>query len=159
MAIDYGPLRSTTARELISALVRDGFGFDRGSGSHQIYRHNDGRRVTVTFHGSGDTFAPKTLKSMIESDANMVLIDVREPNEFEILRIPGSILIPKQEILNGTALASLPQTKQIVLYCKSGARSAECLAVIKSAGFADAVHVGGGVLAWAREIDPSLPVY
>lgn len=105
------------------------------------------------------TISVRTLKSMIESDANMVLIDVREPNEFEILRIPGSILIPKQEILNGTALASLPQTKQIVLYCKSGARSAECLAVIKSAGFADAVHVGGGVLAWAREIDPSLPVY
>jgi len=105
------------------------------------------------------TISVRTLKTMIDSDANMVLIDVREPNEFEILRIPGSILVPKQEILNGTALASLPQTKQIVLYCKSGARSAECLAVIKSAGFADAVHVGGGVLAWAREIDPSLPTY
>jgi len=47
MAIDYGQLRGTTARELISALVRDGFAFDRGSGSHQIYRHGDGRRVTV----------------------------------------------------------------------------------------------------------------
>ena len=105
------------------------------------------------------TISVRTLKSMIDSDANMVLIDVREPNEFEILKIPGSILIPKQEILSGTALAGLPQTKQIVLYCKSGARSAECLAVIKSAGFADAVHVGGGVLAWAREIDPSLPTY
>ena len=105
------------------------------------------------------TISVRTLKSMIDSDANMILIDVREPNEFEILRIPGSILVPKQEILNGTALSSLPQTKQIVLYCKSGARSAECLAVIKSAGFADAVHVGGGVLAWAREIDPSLPTY
>ncbi len=105
------------------------------------------------------TISVRTLKTMIDSGANMVLIDVREPNEFEILRIPGSILVPKQEILNGTALASLPQTKQIVLYCKSGARSAECLAVIKSAGFSDAVHVGGGVLAWAREIDPSLPTY
>jgi molybdopterin/thiamine biosynthesis adenylyltransferase/rhodanese-related sulfurtransferase len=105
------------------------------------------------------TISVRTLKTMIDSGANMVLIDVREPNEFEILRIPGSILVPKQEILNGTALASLPQTRQIVLYCKSGARSAECLAVIKSAGFADAVHVGGGVLAWAREIDPSLPTY
>lgn len=105
------------------------------------------------------TISVRTLKTMIDSAVDMVLIDVREPNEFEILRIPGSILVPKQEILNGSALASLPQTTQIVLYCKSGARSAECLAVIKSAGFADAVHVGGGVLAWAREIDPSLPVY
>jgi predicted RNA binding protein YcfA (HicA-like mRNA interferase family) len=57
MAIDYGALRGTTARDLISALVRDSFAFDRGSGSHQIYRHGDGRRVTVTFHSSGDTFA------------------------------------------------------------------------------------------------------
>jgi molybdopterin/thiamine biosynthesis adenylyltransferase/rhodanese-related sulfurtransferase len=105
------------------------------------------------------TISVRTLKTMIDENANFVLIDVREPNEFEIVRIPGSILIPKQQILDGSALASLPQTKQIVLHCKSGARSAECLAVIKAAGFADAVHVGGGVLAWAREIDPSLPVY
>jgi len=105
------------------------------------------------------TISVRTLKSMMDAKANFVLVDVREPNEFEIVRIPGSILIPKQQILDGSALASLPQTKQIVLHCKSGARSAECLAVIKAAGFADAVHVGGGVLAWAREIDPSLPVY
>jgi molybdopterin/thiamine biosynthesis adenylyltransferase/rhodanese-related sulfurtransferase len=105
------------------------------------------------------TISVRTLKTMIDEKANFVLIDVREPNEFEIVRIPGSILIPKQQILDGSALASLPQTKQIVLHCKSGARSAECLAVLKAAGFADAVHVGGGVLAWAREIDPSLPVY
>jgi molybdopterin/thiamine biosynthesis adenylyltransferase/rhodanese-related sulfurtransferase len=105
------------------------------------------------------TISVRTLKTMIDEKANFVLIDVREPNEFEIVRIPGSILIPKQQILDGSALASLPQTKQIVLHCKSGARSAECLAVLKAAGFAVAVHVGGGVLAWAREIDPSLPVY
>jgi molybdopterin/thiamine biosynthesis adenylyltransferase/rhodanese-related sulfurtransferase len=105
------------------------------------------------------TISVRTLKKMIDEKANFVLIDVREPNEFEIVRIPGSILIPKQQIIDGSALASLSQTKQIVLHCKSGARSAECLAVIKAAGFSDAVHVGGGVLAWAREIDPSLPVY
>jgi predicted RNA binding protein YcfA (HicA-like mRNA interferase family) len=76
MAFEYGSLRGTTARELISALVRDGFAFDRGSGSHQIYRHSDGRRVTVTFHGSGDTFAPKTLKSMIETEAKWTVEDL-----------------------------------------------------------------------------------
>ncbi|WP_180541491.1 type II toxin-antitoxin system HicA family toxin [Nevskia soli] len=77
MAIEYGPLRGTTARELISALVRDGFVFDRGSGSHQIYRHCDGRRVTVTFHGSGDTFAPKTFESMIETEAKWAEEDLK----------------------------------------------------------------------------------
>ncbi|HUW78953.1 MAG TPA: adenylyltransferase/sulfurtransferase MoeZ [Candidatus Nanopelagicaceae bacterium] len=105
------------------------------------------------------TISVETLKKMMDEDSDFVLIDVREPNEFEIVRIPGSILIPKQQILDGSALVELPQTKQIVLHCKSGARSAECLAVIKAAGFASAVHVGGGVLAWARQIDPSLPTY
>jgi predicted RNA binding protein YcfA (HicA-like mRNA interferase family) len=69
MGINYAHLRKLTAREIISALIRDGFAFDRGAGSHQVYRHPDGRRVTVTFHAPGDTFAPKTLKSMIETEA------------------------------------------------------------------------------------------
>lgn len=66
MPIDYGQLRNTTAREMISALIRDGFEFDRGSGSHRIYYHIDKRRVTVIFHGGHSTFKRKTLKSMIE---------------------------------------------------------------------------------------------
>ncbi len=56
MAVNYALPRNLTAREVISALVRDGFGFDRGSGSHQIYYHPDGRRVTVTFHAPRETF-------------------------------------------------------------------------------------------------------
>ena len=79
MAIDYGRLRSLTAREIISALIRDGFVLDRGRGSHQIFRHGDGRRVTLTFHGPGDTFAPKTLKSMIEAEARWTDDDLRRP--------------------------------------------------------------------------------
>jgi predicted RNA binding protein YcfA (HicA-like mRNA interferase family) len=62
----YGQLRNLTARELISALIRDGFSLDRGSGSHQIYYHPDGRRVTVLFHRSSDSFRRKTLKSMLD---------------------------------------------------------------------------------------------
>jgi len=53
----------------------------------------------------------------------------------------------------------MPQDKQIVLHCKTGVRSAEVLAVLKNAGFSDAVHVGGGVLAWVNQVDPSLPSY
>lgn len=67
MSINYGQLRNVTAREIISALNRDGFVFDRGDGSHQIYYHPaDGRRVTVIFHAGSSTFRRKTLKSMIE---------------------------------------------------------------------------------------------
>jgi len=63
--IDYGRLRNLAARDIISALNRDGFTFDRGDGSHQIYYHLDGRRVTVVFHGGSSTFRRKTLKSII----------------------------------------------------------------------------------------------
>ncbi|UPK74035.1 adenylyltransferase/sulfurtransferase MoeZ [Nocardioidaceae bacterium SCSIO 66511] len=99
------------------------------------------------------------LKERSEGTRDFTLVDVREPNEYEINKIPGSILIPKGEFLNGNALEQLPQDKQVVLHCKSGARSAESLAVLKGAGFDDAVHVGGGVVAWVNQIDPSQPSY
>jgi predicted RNA binding protein YcfA (HicA-like mRNA interferase family) len=70
MPISYARLRSLTARELISALLKDGFVFDRQAGAHQHYRDPaDRRRVTVSFHRSGETFKIKTLKSMIEDQA------------------------------------------------------------------------------------------
>ena len=105
------------------------------------------------------TISVSELKGKIDNKDNFLLIDVREPSEFEIVRIPGSVLIPKQGFLDGSALAGLPQDKPIILHCKSGVRSAECLAILKSAGFADATHVSGGVVAWAKQIDTSLPVY
>jgi adenylyltransferase/sulfurtransferase len=107
----------------------------------------------------GSTITVHQLKEMIDSGKDFALIDVREPHEYEIVRIPGSRLIPKDRILSGAALAELPQDKPLVLHCKSGQRSAEALAALHKAGFRDAVHVGGGVLAWAKEVDPSLPVY
>ncbi len=108
---------------------------------------------------AGSTITATELKDMLDRHDDILLIDVREPNEYEIVSIPGAVLIPKGEILSGAALERLPQDKRIVLHCKSGARSAECLAVIKDAGFSDAVHVGGGVLAWINQVDPSLPAY
>ncbi len=99
------------------------------------------------------------LKEREEGSRDFVLVDVREPNEYEINKIPGSVLIPKGEFLAGTALEKLPQDKQVVLQCKSGARSAEVLAIVKGAGLEDAVHVGGGVVAWVNQIDPSQPSY
>lgn len=99
------------------------------------------------------------LKARERGEKDFILIDVREPGEYEIVKIPGSVLIPKNEFLMGDALANLPQDKQIVLHCKAGGRSAEVLAAVKGAGFKDAIHVGGGVLAWQSQIDPSLPTY
>ena len=108
---------------------------------------------------AGSTISARDLKEMLDRDDNIFLVDVREPNEYEIVSIPGAVLIPKDQFLSGAALERLPLDKRVVLHCKSGARSAECLAVVKNAGFADAAHVGGGVLAWISQVDPSLPVY
>jgi adenylyltransferase/sulfurtransferase len=107
----------------------------------------------------GSTITATDLKGMLDRDDKIFLVDVREPNEYEIVSIPGATLIPKGEFLSGAALEKMPQDKRIVLHCKSGVRSAECLAIVKNAGFSDAVHVGGGVLAWVKQVDPSLPSY
>ena len=112
---------------------------------------------------AGSTISVVQLEQMLkereEGTRDFVLVDVREENEFEINRIPGSVLIPKGEFLNGNALGQLSQDKPVVLHCKSGVRSAEALAVLKGAGYSDAVHVGGGVVAWVNQIDPSQPSY
>jgi adenylyltransferase/sulfurtransferase len=108
---------------------------------------------------AGSTITATELRQMLDRDENIFLIDVREPNEYEIVSIPGATLIPKGEFLSGAALERMPQDKRIVLHCKSGQRSAEVLAVVKDAGFSDAVHVGGGVLGWINQVDPSLPAY
>lgn len=112
------------------------------------------------------TISVTTLEHMIkereEGSRDFLLVDVREPNEAEINQIPGAVLIPKGDFLNGSAFEQLPSSdagKPIVLHCKTGVRSAEVLAVLKGAGYADAVHVGGGVSAWVNQIDPSQPTY
>ena len=109
------------------------------------------------------TISVLTLKQMLDErergERDFELIDVREPNEFEIVSIPGAKLIPKGDFLNGKALASLPNDKQIVLHCKVGGRSAEVLAVVKNAGFGDAIHVGGGIVAWVDQVETDKPSY
>ena len=109
------------------------------------------------------TISVHDLKQMIDErdrgERDFMLIDVREPVEWEIVQIPGAVLIPKGEFLDGTALERLPHDRQIVLHCKVGGRSAEVLAVLKGAGFSDAIHVGGGINAWVSEIEPDKPNY
>ena len=94
------------------------------------------------------------LKERDEGTRDFVLVDVREPNESEINHIPGAVLIPKGEFLNGHALEQLPSDKQIVMHCKTGVRSAETLAIVKGAGYSDAVHVGGGVVGLGQPDRP-----
>jgi predicted RNA binding protein YcfA (HicA-like mRNA interferase family) len=77
MPLDYRPLRGLTARAIISAPKRDGFYLWRQKGSHQQYHHPDGRKATVSFHAPGETFALKTLKAIVETQAQWNVDDLR----------------------------------------------------------------------------------
>ncbi|RYZ30265.1 MAG: adenylyltransferase/sulfurtransferase MoeZ [Propionibacteriaceae bacterium] len=112
---------------------------------------------------AGHTIGVRQLEEWLEErergEKDFLLVDVRESVERDINAIPGSVLIPKGDFQTGEALSHLPQDKQVVLYCKTGVRSSEVLAIVRGAGLGDAVHVGGGVSAWVNEIDPSQPAY
>jgi sulfur-carrier protein adenylyltransferase/sulfurtransferase len=105
------------------------------------------------------TITPRELRELLESGKKVALIDVREPVEWDINHIDGAQLIPKSSINSGEGLAELPQDRMPVLYCKTGVRSAEALAALKKAGFADAVHLQGGIVAWAKQMQPDMVMY
>jgi adenylyltransferase/sulfurtransferase len=85
------------------------------------------------------------------------VLDVREPQEFKICRIPGSTLIPLGEL--PARLSELPSGREIVVQCKSGVRSAKAVKVLQDGGVLGARNLKGGILAWIDRIDPSLPKY
>ena len=97
-----------------------------------------------------DEISAKDLRKKFADNEEFVLIDVREPEEFEKSRIPGSTLIPKGFFLDHSALSALPLDKEIILHCRSGVRSAECLEIIQGAGFKNSRHLTGGILAWEK---------
>jgi adenylyltransferase/sulfurtransferase len=100
---------------------------------------------------------PKDLKARLDAGDNIFLLDVREPNEWEIARIEGATLIPVNSV---TARASeLSTADEIVLYCRSGVRSARALESLRDLGFRKLWNLRGGILAWANDVDPSLPQY
>ncbi|MCK6684049.1 MAG: molybdopterin-synthase adenylyltransferase MoeB [Thermoanaerobaculia bacterium] len=106
---------------------------------------------------AGAEISPGELDTWVKRGDPVELIDVREPHEAAICAIDGARLIP---------LASLPERvheidggRTIVVHCKSGARSARAVALLKQAGLTRTYNLRGGILAWAREVDPSLPVY
>ena len=92
---------------------------------------------------------PQQLRDLLDAGAAITLVDVREPAEWEINRIEGAVL----------GLAGLPAGRTPVLYCKTGVRSAAALAAVRAAGFADATHLRGGIVAWARQFDPDMTGY
>ncbi len=102
------------------------------------------------------------LKQVLDSGAkDYVLLDVRNPNEYEIARIPGSVLVPLPDIENGQGVEkvrSLLNGQRLIVHCKMGGRSMKALGILKSAGI-DGTNVKGGIQAWSREVDASVPEY
>ncbi|MEV7966476.1 ThiF family adenylyltransferase [Sphaerisporangium sp. NPDC088356] len=105
------------------------------------------------------TVSAEELRDMLDRRSDVVVVDVREPDEYAFAHLPDSVLIPKGEFFGGDGMARLPKDKRIVLLCRMGIRSAEVLAVVKGHGHEDAVHLGGGIIAWAQRIDPAMPTY
>ncbi|GAA2402144.1 adenylyltransferase/sulfurtransferase MoeZ [Mycolicibacterium llatzerense] len=102
---------------------------------------------------------PAELRQLLDSGKPVALIDVREPVEWAINHIEGAELIPKSTLDSGAGLARVPQDRIAVLYCKTGIRSAEALLALKQAGFSDALHLQGGIVAWARQLEPDMVMY
>lgn len=97
------------------------------------------------------------LKVRLDRGTPFILLDVREPAEIEVARLPGSVKIPLGEL--PARLDELDPSHEIIIHCKAGGRSAKALQILLEAGFSNACHVQGGINAWSKEIDPSVPHY
>ncbi|NCR77054.1 MAG: molybdopterin-synthase adenylyltransferase MoeB [Microcystis aeruginosa K13-06] len=102
------------------------------------------------------------LKALLDSNANdYIIIDVRNPNEYQIAKIPNSVLIPLPDIENGAAIPKIKELVngyRLIAHCKMGGRSAKALAILKEAGI-EGINVKGGISAWSREVDSTVPEY
>lgn len=102
------------------------------------------------------------LKALLDSGADdFLLLDVRNPNEYEIARLPGSLLVPLPDLESGAGIAKVKEAlngHRLIAHCKMGGRSAKALSILKQQGITG-TNVKGGITAWSREIDPSIPEY
>ena len=111
----------------------------------------------LTTSATGMDITVKELKERMDRGDAPTVIDVREPHEHAINNIPGAVLIPQGQL--AAELDSLDKSKEIVVHCKSGGRSARAVEMMKARGFTNARNLAGGVMAWVTEIDPSQPKY
>jgi len=99
----------------------------------------------------------RELKRKMDAKENFFLLDVREPNEYQIGRIPGSTLIPLGEVPQ--RYQEIPKDREVVVHCKMGGRSAKAAAFLRQQGFTSVKNLKGGILDWSDKIDPSVPKY
>lgn len=98
------------------------------------------------------------LDELLRSDADVQLIDVRQPPEYNFARIPGAKLIPLGEIIR--RMDEIDPEKDTILHCKMGGRSAQAIHLLRQAGFTGRLrNLRGGITAWSNDVDPKVPKY
>ncbi len=107
--------------------------------------------------GEGWDIEAGQLAERLQQGEDVHLLDVREPHELEISRLDGADLIPLGQL--AARLSELDSADEMVVFCKAGTRSTRALELLASAGFRKVKNLKGGINAWAREVDPSLPIY
>jgi adenylyltransferase/sulfurtransferase len=107
--------------------------------------------------GSDFEITPLDLKAKMDRGDQFVLVDVREPEEYAICRIPGSKLIPLRTVYE--RLHELSSADEIVVHCRSGVRSGQAVEFMKQAGYRKVKNLVGGILRWSDDVDPSVPKY
>jgi adenylyltransferase/sulfurtransferase len=100
---------------------------------------------------------PRALAQRIASGVAPMLVDIREPWETAIARLPGAELVPMSSIVAGTA--EVPRDREVILYCRSGARSGRLMEALRAQGYDRLRHLRGGIEAWRVDVDPSVPRY
>lgn len=103
------------------------------------------------------TITVRDLKERMDKGDTVFLLDVREPHEFSLAKIDGSVLIPLGQLPN--SLDQLDKNSEIVAYCHKGMRSADAVGFLLQQGFPNVKNLIGGIEAWSIEIDPSVPRY
>ncbi|MEV8370647.1 ThiF family adenylyltransferase [Microbacterium sp. NPDC064584] len=161
-----GGLMATEALKLLTGLGDPLIGrvllFDGLTGTTQelAYQRDPTRDAAppapATGAASDSAVTARELTALLASDAP-VLLDVREPHEFALAALPGAVLIPLGELED--RLGELDREEAIVVYCHLGVRSARALDRLRAAGFTRARHLAGGIDAWSRTVDPTLPRY
>jgi adenylyltransferase/sulfurtransferase len=127
----------------------------RESGAFCVSENADNRHFSKKERSGEMTVAE--LKRRIDAGTAPFVLDVREAVEAKICRLPGSVLIPLGEL--SRRLDELDRSAEIVVHCKSGARSARAVSLLRGQGFGRAANLSGGILKWINEIDPSMSRY
>ena len=106
---------------------------------------------------AGGEITPEQLKKRVDAGEDVYVLDVRNPNEFQICRIPGTVFLPLPEL--PARFAEVPKDREVVVHCKSGMRSAKAIEFLKSQGYTKLLNLTGGILGWADKVDPGMPRY